>query len=703
VTLLQSTGPAIVFGRYRLMHDPLRLTADGKPVAVGARALTLLSALVQAGGRPVSFAELASRIWGRPNVEINSVQVQVSALRRALGEDRDMVATMAGHGYRFVGLDQAPEAGGAVPAGSEPAPAHSCGAARDLVPPCATRMPLHATPFVGRYAELSELLGLMSTARVMTLVGAPGVGKTRLAHEVARRVAKHFPDSIGAVTLSPQLPADGLVRTLARAIGIMPEIGSVTLERFGAAIGVRRWLLIVDCCEPLRGALGDVLGKLVTMAPALRVIVTAAQPLSIAREQIVAVGPLNTPDHVDIEAAEALTFDAFRLLFARLALLLDADPRRTRRPASTDIDLSARFDFGRLSSDTVAKAAAITRRLGGAPLALELAASVIARRMRNRIPLHVALCAFVAELSERMSRIVGRADIPLAPPAAIAAILDIHNDEFDVDTRAQLRRLGIFSGEFTRRAAIGMLSQFSSSPGIREPEQAQTDARCETCLDVLLDAGLVEQIEEAGGTVLRLQGAVRLFAVDALGRTNELGRAAAAQARSLAARLSTESTRRAGSLGDAGAHVELELDALRAALKWSMLNDRFEIAAALIEASAPLWRQLSLLHEYVRTIRGVLTRMDASGLRRPREEMRLCKALASALALTQAPRQEIEAAWSMVYDLAGVCADNAHRELALAGLVACVPDAWEPNRAWGAMPLQEGIVPCLKADDHVEA
>jgi len=198
---------------------------------------------------------------------------------------------------------------------------------------------------------------------------------------------------------------------------------------------------------------------------------------------------------------------------------------------------------------------------------------------------------------------------------------------------------------------------------------ARTRARCEAHLDDLLGAGLVERIEGKGAAVLRLPGPVRLFASDALAQRNELGRAAAAHARSLVARLATDLQFGICVAGDDRGGIELELDELRAALKWSVFNDRFEIGIALIEASASLWRVLSLATEYVRMIRIVLTRVSASASLRTREEMRLWKALANELLLTQGPRQETTAAWRKLYELASACSDDVYRRHALAGLI----------------------------------
>jgi DNA-binding winged helix-turn-helix (wHTH) protein/predicted ATPase len=705
VTLLQLTRPAMAFGRYRLSYDPLELTVDGAPVAVGARALTLLAALVEEQGRPVSFTELANRVWGRSNVEINSVQAQVSALRRALGEDRDLIGTVAGYGYRFVGPAKKLELRGMAGA-SEPASAYPLKTALEIPHTTAARMPLRFTPFIGRHAELSELLLLMSTARVITLVGAPGLGKTRLAHELARRVMTHFPDGVGSVTLLPQTPPESLIRTLATALRMDPD-GLCTPEQFAAAIGARRVLLSVDCCGPLRSLLGVLVDRLVTLAPALQVLVTGTAPLLIGQEQVVTVDPLRTPGSTDVTFDEALTFDAVRLLFTRLAVLRDADQRKARQHTVTDANLFATFDLDSLAPDAVPMAVQITRRLGGAPLAIELAASAIAGRLREGVTLEMALHAFATQLRAHLSHSTGCCpDAALSVEAAIATVLDLHYAALDHDTRAQLRWLGIFDGRFSRSAAMDMLRELAPSRDDSDSHKVQLDERCEARLHALLDVGLIEQCEGEDAAVLRLPGAVRLFTLDALVQTNELARVAAAHARSLAARLSKDLARGGSASGDGKAQFEyeLELDEVRAALKWSVFNDRFEIAIALIEAAPPLMRRLSLTREYLSMIQTVLTRVSAATRAGMREQMRLRVALAKALSLTSAPRQEVVAAWRNVYDLASACADNVYRQRALAGLIACLPETWEMNRNGEPRTPYEGIPQArLNGSYHAEA
>lgn len=680
MSLTRPTGPVIAFGRYRLSQNPPRLTVDGVTVEISGRALELLFALVEAEGRPVPLAELGQRAWPRVNVEANTVQAQVSALRRALGNDRDLVTTVPGYGYRFAGRAQTLDAEAAVSGTDGPAVAGTNPSALALLEPPPLRMPVRLTTFIGRHAELSELLGLMSTARVVTLTGTPGLGKTRLAHEAARRLAAYVPDGVFIITLPPHVPADNLIDTWALAMRIAPKQGMPAFEHVLAAIGARRMLLIVDCSEPLREPTAHLLDRLISATPGLRVIVTGTAPLFMGSEHVVALGPLRTPEHVKVSVGEAREFDALRLLFARLALLLHAHEQRTvRQRTAADQQPLSDFDTGRLAPNTLAMAALIARRLDGVPLALELAASAIERRMRARLPLDAALFAFARDLDDLMVRSVGAPNLPLSRLAPVAATLQLYTAEFSEVTRALFRRLSVFNGEFTRCSAVRMLVECSPAQDSGDVHAVNAERGIEASLDDLLDAGLVEQVEGDGQSTLRLPRAVQLFARDALAQAGESELAAAAHAQSLAPRLAAGRSRNDRTPNEVLDRADIE--DLRAALDWSLRNDRFEGAIALLESSTALWRALSLTHEYLRTIRAALAHVEAGTPRRIRDEMRLRVALAHALAMTQVPLDEVTNAWQEAYELANACADNAYRQHALIGLIVCSARAGELERA----------------------
>ncbi|PCE22560.1 hypothetical protein BWP39_23050 [Paraburkholderia acidicola] len=707
MSLPRPTGPVIAFGRYRLLQNPVRLVADEAPVDMSGRALELLLALVEAKGRSVPLPELAQRAWSRGAVDTNTVQAQVSALRRALGADRDLIVTVPGYGYRFAGtpqfLDHADSAIRTSP-GANASTHVSVTTPKLSPPPLLLRMPVRTTPFIGRHAELSELLGLVSLARVVTLAGEPGLGKRRLAYEVARRLAAHVPDGMVAVAFTPQLQADSLADTLAMALRVPDEIGATTHERLLSAISDRRLLLIVDCCEALRKPAGYLLSTLVEVAPNLRVIATANAPLSIDGEHVVPLGPLRIPRHTRLNASEAPEFDALRLLFARLTVLLTALPaalsavlpavipdmsgRTSSSRGRADADPLAMFDAGRLAPDTLAAAALIARRLDGVPLALELAAAAIARRIPAHTPLDPAMHSFARDLDRLMTQRTAGANLLLLRSTPLAAVLDLQMTALDDATRTQFRRLGIFPGEFTRASAARVLVEFAAlqtagQRGVVSETSSETssDSAPDTQIDTLLDAGLIERIEGDGETTFCLRGPVRQLARNILWQHGELECAAAAHAQTLVPRLAASSSRRARVPGDAVDRNDL--GDLRAALDWAVSNDRFEIAIALLDGSEPLWRTLTLAQEYLRAIRAALARVDTSATRRMRDEMRLRITLARALPLAHAPLDEISAAWQEAYDLANACADSAYRQHALTGLIASLAKAGESGPATG--------------------
>src|SRR6266446_241733 len=207
--LLQPMNPEsgsstiIEFGRIAVLPLRRELRVDGESVELGARAFDVLMALVEARGRVLAKDELMARVWPDRVVEENNLQVQIAALRKALADERELVRTVAGRGYQFTGT---------VRTGT-PASGNNTVATAAL-----TNLPEALSELIGRDAELREILGLAAERRLVTLTGAGGVGKTRLAVEAARRMQAKFPDGVwiaelGALTdpkLVPITVAAGL-------------------------------------------------------------------------------------------------------------------------------------------------------------------------------------------------------------------------------------------------------------------------------------------------------------------------------------------------------------------------------------------------------------------------------------------------------------------------------------------------------------
>ena len=180
------TPTAIGFGRYQVSLGRRELLADSRPVALGGRAFDVLIALIEARGAVVSKDALLERVWPGRIVEENNLQAQISALRRVFSADRELIRTIAGRGYQFTGEIRAIAEQNEVPvtAGlAQPAPTLS-------LPQ--TNLPEAVSELVGRDTELAEVLKLSAAHRLVTLAGAGGIGKTRLAIEAARLLVPRF-------------------------------------------------------------------------------------------------------------------------------------------------------------------------------------------------------------------------------------------------------------------------------------------------------------------------------------------------------------------------------------------------------------------------------------------------------------------------------------------------------------------------------
>ena len=254
-----SEAPAsIAFGRFLLLPHRRELLANGRPVKLGGRAFDVLMALVEARGAVVSKNALMARVWPERIVEENNLQWQISALRAAFGVDRNLIRTVSGRGYQFTGkikpypptrrpmpirqwLPRSPVQATLVP--TERKPGES--------PP--TNLPEPVSELIGRDDVLGEILSLASAHRLVTLTGAGGIGKTRLAVAAARRLLPQFPDGVWLAEFSP-IADPGLVRHRCRG----DRARSWRRRSHGAArsAGARRPapLLVLDTCEHVIGA-----------------------------------------------------------------------------------------------------------------------------------------------------------------------------------------------------------------------------------------------------------------------------------------------------------------------------------------------------------------------------------------------------------------------------------------------------------------
>src|SRR6266567_6013609 len=187
------------FGQFELNPASRELLVEGQPAALGTRAFDLLLALIERRNRLVSKDELLELAWPGLVVEENNLQVQVSALRKILG-DR-VIKTVAGRGYQFTAETTQPSSWGLAELQKH-------------------NLPRLLTRFIGHEAELDEYAKIVATNRLVTLTGVGGCGKTRLAVELAGRVLQRFAHGVWFVDLAPMADAERLPLTLARTLGV---------------------------------------------------------------------------------------------------------------------------------------------------------------------------------------------------------------------------------------------------------------------------------------------------------------------------------------------------------------------------------------------------------------------------------------------------------------------------------------------------
>jgi predicted ATPase/DNA-binding CsgD family transcriptional regulator len=284
------------------------------------------------------------------------------------------------------------------------------------------RVPVQLTSFVGRSRELEELEGAFGAARLVTVVGPGGSGKTRLALEFAARRGAASPD-LHLVDLTPITDPALVLGSIATALGVREVAGEALQDTLARRIGDHEVVLVLDNLEQLPAA-GPVIAELLAASPGLRVLATSRAPLHVRGERQYPLAPLQLPDSVELASLDDLIEVEAVKLFVERARAID--------PAFA------------LSSDNAAAVAGICARLDGLPLAIELAAA------RTRLFTPTAL---LARLDRRLPML---ADGPMDAPIRQRTLRSTIGWSFDLLSDRDQRvfaLLGVFAGGFTLAAA----------------------------------------------------------------------------------------------------------------------------------------------------------------------------------------------------------------------------------------------------------
>ena len=394
------------FGQFELRPDARLLLRDGVPLKVGGRSLDLLQALIERRERVVSKAELLELVWPRLVVEENNLQVQVLALRRLLGPQT--ISTVPGRGYRFTAaMDEPPE--------------QVRGPDSPMRAPAAVAAAGNLLELIGRATDLTALAAEAASYRLVTLLGAGGVGKSSLARHVVALLAPKFGDGTAWVDLSAVSDPAAIIDAIAAATRAALPRGERTAG-LASALAPLALLLVLDNAEHLIDEVALVAKALHERARRLHLLVTSQAPLRLRVERLYRLEPLGLADPAG-GLAEARASAAVQLFVERVR---GSDRHFVLDPLN------------------VGAVIALTRRLDGLPLAIEMAAARVPALTPTQLD---------AALGERFRLLTtGDRTGPMRQHTLQAALQWAHDLLKPVE-QTVFRRLAVFVGGFALDAA----------------------------------------------------------------------------------------------------------------------------------------------------------------------------------------------------------------------------------------------------------
>jgi len=389
-------------------------------------------------------------------------------------------------------------------------------------------LPQQMTSFVGRERELAQARALLGGARLVTIVGPGGIGKTRLSLQIAADVLDAHPDGVWFIELASIVDPGLVPKAIAQVLGLQEDASTPVVQALCAHVASRRLLLVLDNCEHLVEPCANLVTALLRTAPDVRVLASSREALNVSGEQTYPLPPLALPDPGS-SAVDAARSDAGQLFIERA---------RLRQPTFA------------LSERNVKVVAQICARLDGIPLALELAAARVG----------VLTVETIAErLHDRFRLLTGGSRTALPRQQTLRALIDWSYDLLGAAEKTLFARLSVFAGGWSLPAAEAVCTDDDLAP--------------EDVLDLL--TGLANKslvVPDGNGARYRMLETIRDYARD---RLQERGESVAVRVRhcNYFVKFAEDAEPHLEGGADQPAWLErldVEHDDLRAALGWSL-------------------------------------------------------------------------------------------------------------------------------------
>jgi predicted ATPase/DNA-binding winged helix-turn-helix (wHTH) protein len=630
------------FGPYTLDLERVMLYRGEEPLRLAHKAIEVLAVLVQNRGQVVGKDELMEQVWPDQFVSESSITQHIYMLRKTLGDGDQYIVTISGRGYKFVAavseepMSRVPDNGvpehqafGESQQSEGSSPATGSGEASEGTGPFererergqtvvpqretggrsaeqrSTNLPAEPTRLIGRDRDVAAIKELVrqDSVRILTLTGAPGSGKTRLAIRVASELAADYRDGVYFVGLAHLSDPALIIPTVAQVLGVGEDGKRTVAECVKAHLEEKDIMLLLDNFEHLlSGELA--LLEVVESCPGLKILVTSRIVLNLRVEQEYQVQPL------DVRWPGKR--DSFGLIAGCPSVVLFVERARA---------VKSEFSLTELNAATIAE---ICGRLDGLPLAIELAAP----RLRLLTPE-----ALLGRMGQRLGLLSGGPrDLP-ARQQNLRNMIQWSYDLLTSDERILFRRLGVFVGGFTLDAAETVCSG-------AEGERIDVMG----LLSSLIDKNMVQSGPSNAGERQRygMLETIREFAIEELTRSGEMPESRCQHADFYCGVAEEAEPMLVGpKLLPTLDLLEAEIGNLRAAMDWSVAKRSAEVGMRIVGATRRFWKLRGSIEEARSRVEELLS------LREGTEAGVVAKALLAA-SLFLRFQQEPERAWKYI-------------------------------------------------------